>query len=154
MDVEKAIREYLQQVIHMSLATCRDNSPWVCEVHFVYDDELNLYFRSTPARRHSEEIADNPHVAGNIVTQHHAGQKVRGVYFEGRAAKLAAVDENHVAYIEYCKRLGTGPEILEEAASDTGHGFYQISVSDFYLFDSYITNPSQKFHLPWGHPSN
>ncbi len=47
MDVEKVIREYLPKVIHMSLATCVDNRPWVCEVHFVYDDDLNLYWRST-----------------------------------------------------------------------------------------------------------
>jgi len=85
MDTEKIIRNYLPQVIHMSLATCANNKPWVSEVHFVFDNELNFYFRSTPQRRHSEEIATNPNVAGNIVTQHFLGQKVRGVYFEGLA---------------------------------------------------------------------
>jgi nitroimidazol reductase NimA-like FMN-containing flavoprotein (pyridoxamine 5'-phosphate oxidase superfamily) len=51
MDVGKAIREYLPNIVHMSLGTCVDNQPWVCEVHFVYDDDLNLYWRSQPSRR-------------------------------------------------------------------------------------------------------
>ncbi|HUS26770.1 MAG TPA: pyridoxamine 5'-phosphate oxidase family protein [Nevskiaceae bacterium] len=148
-EVEQAIRNYLPLVVHMSLGTCANNKPWVCEVHFVYDNELNLYFRSLPSRRHSQEIAQNPNVAGNIVVQHQLGQKPRGVYFEGTAEKLAKVDENHVAYQECHKRFGLGPEILEDAKTDAGHGFYKITVSDFYLFDTLQSKPSQKYHLSW-----
>ncbi|HEY0010857.1 MAG TPA: pyridoxamine 5'-phosphate oxidase family protein [Candidatus Paceibacterota bacterium] len=150
MDIEQKIREYLPQIIHLSLATSQDNKPWVCEVHFVYDNPLNLYFRSKPDRRHSLEIASNPQIAGNIVTQHSAGEKPRGVYFEGTAERLIDVDENHPVYTLYCERFGTGPEILEEDKIDTGHGFYKITVQDFYLFDSRESMPSQKYHLPWG----
>jgi uncharacterized protein YhbP (UPF0306 family) len=149
MNTEHAIRDYIAQVIHLSLATSRDNRPWASEVHFAYDDALNLYFRSTPDRRHSQEIMDNPYVAGTIVTQHHRGQKVRGVYFEGTAKLLTGVDARHPAYTHYCARLGTGPEILDDASSAGGHQFYQITVTDFYLFDGYESNPSQKFHLAW-----
>ncbi len=67
MDVEKIIREYIDKTIHLSLATSSDNKPWVCEVHFAYDEQLNLYFRSLKSRRHSQEIAKNPNVAGNII---------------------------------------------------------------------------------------
>lgn len=75
-DLEKTIRDYLPAVIHLSLSTCKDDKPWVCEVHYVYDDELNLYFRSKPSRRHSLEIMDNPYVAGNIVEQHTVEDKL------------------------------------------------------------------------------
>ena len=74
-NVEQAIRDYLPQIIHMSLGTSRDNKPWVCEVHFAFDQELNLYFRSRTNSRHCLEIKDNPNVAGNIVTQHHGEEK-------------------------------------------------------------------------------
>src|SRR3981081_2819718 len=94
-NIEKVIREYLPQVVHLSLATCVGDRPWVCEVHFAYDGDLNLYFRSTLARRHSQEITKNPNVAGNIVTQHSIGQPVRAVYFEGVAELLQEVDKNH-----------------------------------------------------------
>lgn len=147
--LETIIRTYIPNIVHMSLATCADNTPWVCEVHFAYDDDLNLYFRSKPDRRHSQEIARNPRVAGNIVVQHALGDAVRGVYFEGTAELLKDVGENHPAYRAYCKRMGTGPAILQEAASSTGHGFYKISVSDYYVFDAIESTPSQKYHLPW-----
>src|SRR5438552_15277179 len=89
MDIEKIIREYLPHVVHMSLGTSKDNKPWVCEVHFAYDEDLNLYYRSTPARRHSQEIADSPNVAGTIVKAVGLGEFCKGaVYFEGTAELL------------------------------------------------------------------
>ncbi len=148
-DVEKVIRGYLPDIIHMSLATCSDGRPWVCEVHFAYDDQLNVYFRSKPSRRHSQEIATNPHVAANIVTQHTARDVPRGVYLEGTAELLADVDENHVAYKSLCDRLSIGPDILVEAQKEDGHKFYKITVSDFYVFDARESRPSQKYHLQW-----
>ncbi len=148
-NVEQAIRDYLPEIIHLSLATCADNRPWVCELHYSYDQDLNLYFRSLASRRHSLEIAKNPHVAGTIVTQHVAGQKPRGVYFEGLAELLTGVDTDHPAYQTYSERFGAGPKIIDEAKTDTGHKFYKINVSKFYLFDTVESNPSQKYELAW-----
>lgn len=148
--IEATIRDYLPQIIHMSLGTSRDNKPWVCEVHFSYDDDLNIYFCSTTDRRHCEDIKHNPHVAGNMVTQHHKNQKVRGVYFEGTAECLDDVDESHPAYQAVAKRYGKAFKI--QATSDEEHGprYYKISVQNWYLFDAYESNPSQKYKLAWG----
>jgi len=142
MDVEKAIRDYLPQVVHMSLATCVNNKPWVCEVHFVYDDDLNLYWRSTPDRRHSQEIAVNPNVAGNIVMQHAQGEKPRGLYFEGTAQMLSGLTEDSPEYKLFADRFGLGPEAL-----DNPHDFYKLTVADWYVFDARESSPSQKYHL-------
>src|SRR6185312_13687025 len=98
MDVEKVIRDYLPNIVHMSLGTSKDNKPWVCEVHFAYDEDLNLYFRSLATRRHSQEIAENPNVAGNIVVQHALGVPGVGVYFEGTAKLLGPGDEQQTAF--------------------------------------------------------
>lgn len=148
-DVETVIREYLPNILHMSLATCVNNKPWVCEVHFVYDDELSLYWRSQSSRRHSQEIAQNPHVAADIVVQHGPGEAPQGIYLEGLAEELKDVDENNVAYQKYCERLGTGPEILEDAKQEDGHKFYKLTVSDWYVFDARESKPSTKYHLSW-----
>ena len=148
-DIEKAIRDYLPDVIHMSLATTDGIQPWVCEVHYVYDNSLNIYFRSKAHRRHSDEIAKNNHVAGNMVKQHIVDERPRGVYFEGTAELLSDVDEDHDAYKLYCLRFGTDKEILEEARTPDGHKFYKITVNTYYLFDSIESRPSTKYELPW-----
>jgi uncharacterized protein YhbP (UPF0306 family) len=149
MNVEQAIRDYLPQVIHMSLATSKDNKPWICEVHFAYDDMLNLYFRSLLSRRHSKEIMDNSIVAGNIVTQHELNQKVRGIYFEGTAKLLQSTEEVNTAFECLSERLKVGEETLEEAASNDGHKFFKIAVDTFYVSDSRESSPSQKYELQW-----
>lgn len=149
MDIEKTIREYLPKICHMSLATSRGDKPWICEVHYVYDDELNLYFCSRAKRRHSIEIADNPYVAGNMVKEHAVGEKVRGVYFEGTCELLADVDEDHIAFKLYDKQFTCGKEILEDAQAENGHKFYKITVDTWYLFDNKESSPSQKYVLEW-----
>lgn len=148
-DIEKVIREYLPEVIHMSLAISKDNKPWVCEVHYAYDEDLNLYFMSTSLRRHSMEIAENSNVSGNIVKQHGMKDKPRGVYFEGVAEMLSDLDEEHPAYISYKERFGIDKSSIVEARKETGHKFYKITVNKFYLFDAIESSPSKKYELEW-----
>lgn len=147
MDIEQTIREYLPNVLHMSLATSRGDKPWICEVHFVYDDELNIYWRSRPNSRHSLDIASNPHVAGNIVEQHPLDRKPRGVYFEGTASIVDDIRQNSPIYYAFVNRIGASPDLLEDAQKEDGHKIYKVTVTDWYLFDSRESSPSQKYHL-------
>lgn len=136
MNVEQLIRKYLSDIFHLSLATCADNKPWVCEVHYVYDDDLNFYFLSKPSRRHSKEIAANPNVAGNVVKQHSATETPRGVYFEGRAEMLEELSDHSQAHALYDERFNLSPEMIKEINDDpTGHKFYKITPTNFVLFD-------------------
>ena len=147
--LEQLIREYISQIFHMSLATSEDNRPWVCEVHFSYDDELNLYFRSTTDRRPCQEIAKNPFVAGNIVTQHFKNQKVRGVYFEGTAERLESVGEGDIAYKSVFDRYGKATIQAVSKENEVTLSYYKITVANWYLFDAYDSTPPQKYQLPW-----
>jgi len=149
MDVEKIIRDYIPGIVHMSLATSRNNKPWVCEVHYAYDNDLNLYFRSLASRRHSQEIADNPSVAGNIVKQFALGEAGIGVYYEGTAKRLPLGDEQTKAFETIKERLKAHDNILEEAKKPDGHQFYKISVSSWYVFGGFDGQPSQKYELKW-----
>lgn len=148
-EIEQIIRKYIPQVVHMSLATCADEKPWVCEVHFSYDDELNIYFCSSMQTRHCTEIRSNPKVSGTIVTQHFLNQKVRGVYFEGEAEQLEVIGEDHPGFMSYTKRLGGGPNFVQAARAEGSARLYKITVRDFYLVDGYDHQPPQKLHLPW-----
>lgn len=149
MEIEQFIREYVSDVVHMSLGTSVDNKPWVCEVHFTYDDELHIYFMSDPQTRHGQEIAVNNQVSGNIVRQHAKGERPSGVYFEGIAEKLEEHGEDSPVHELYIERLGEHPLLAKMTEAD-GPRFYKITVSDFYVFDATgKLGPPAKYHLPW-----
>jgi uncharacterized protein YhbP (UPF0306 family) len=149
MDTEQVIRDYLPQIIHLSLATVKDNKPWVSEVHFAYDDDLNLYFRSLTLRRHSQEIALNPQVAGDIVKQHQLDEYPTGIYFEGNAKLLSAGNERDKAFKVINARLKAGDDILEEANRPDGHQFYKITVDTYYVFGKFGDEGGKKYELIW-----
>lgn len=149
VDVEKVVREYIEKTVHMSLATVSSDAPWVCEVHFAYDDNLNLYFRSLKSRRHSQEIAANPKVAGNIIDKYGLGDPVVGVYFEGTAELISAGDEQNLAAECLKKRLKIVDDIVAEAANDDGHQFYKITVANWYVFGRFGGTSGQKHKLVW-----
>jgi uncharacterized protein len=146
--IETTIREYIPQIIHMSLATVKGTKPWVCEVHFSYDDGLNLFFVSSQETRHAQELIANPYVAGNIVTQHHKNQKVRCVDFEGTASMLEGTEAESTAYKAYVERYGASEGLLNEIRKDGNTRFFKITVDTFYLFDSY-GDERGKHALPW-----
>lgn len=148
-DVEKIIREYIDKTLHMSLATVSGDRPWVCEVHFAYDNNLNLYFRSLKSRRHSQEISKNPHVAGNIVRQHDLDDAPHGIYFEGKAEPQE--DESlFPQYYEYFKQRQKVDEgIIEQAKQEDGHKFYKITVDKWYAFGQFGGEKAVKHVLDW-----
>lgn len=150
MDIEQAIRAYLPNIIHMSLGTCADGKPWVCQVHFAYDEDLNLYFCSNTATRHCQEIADNPRVSGSISVQHGPADKPHCIDFEGTAEVVATLTESDAGYLAYSDRFPGRLDVVEYLKPENGGRMYKISVSDFYVFDvSGNLTPPGKHHLKW-----
>ena len=149
LDVEKIVREYIDKSIHMSLGTVNDGKPWVCEVHFAYDKDLNLYFRSLQSRRHSQDIASNPNVAGNIVRQHALNEYPHAIYFEGTAEMLTTDEERQIVFGYFKERLGVGEAALEEAQNPDGHQFYKISVKNWFAFGKFGGDSGEKYELVW-----
>lgn len=149
IDIEKVVREYIDKSIHMSLATSADNKPWVCEVHFAYDKELNIYWRSKTDRRHSQEIEANPYVAGNIVKQHDVGEYPHAIYFEG-TAELVTDETIHseLAKLFIDRKIGD-ESIIEDAKKDDGHKFYKVTVANWYAFGKFGGDKGQKYSLKW-----
>jgi uncharacterized protein YhbP (UPF0306 family) len=149
IDVESVIREYIDKSLHMSIATVRDDSPWVCEVHFVYDDALNLYWRSLPSRRHSQELGDNPNISGNIVCQHGLNEIPHGIYFEGKARILDSDEEINQLLPLFRERLGVPEEKLAEVRQPDGHKIYKVSVRKWYAFGKFSGEKVAKYELEW-----
>ena len=147
LDIEKIVREYVDKYLHMSLATVSGDKPWVCEVHFVYDEDLNLYWRSLVTRRHSQEIAANPNVAGNIVRQHALDEYPHAVYFEGTAKLLEDVQEQEKILPLFISRIGADESAIEDASKENGHKFYKVTVENWYAFGKFGGDKGQKYQL-------
>ncbi len=154
VDVEKIVRENIDRTFHMSLATVSGNAPWVSEVHFGYDEGLNLYWRSLKTRRHSQEISANPNVAGNIIDKHGLKDYPLGLYFEGVATLLEAGAEQNLANECIKKRLQTTDKDYIAEAADGGHQFYKISVKNWYIFGKFDGEHGEKYKLEWNENAN
>ncbi len=148
MDVEKIVREYIDKTVHMSLSTVKDNKPWVCEVHFAYDEDLSLYFISKLTTRHSQEIAANPSVAGNIVRTHELTELPHGIYFEGSAEVLSSPSEQDIN--RYCQRLNRDVhEVTGQLKEQGGRRLYKITVKNWAAFGKFNGDTLQKYELEW-----
>lgn len=149
-EIETLVREYITKTVHFSLASVKDGKPWVCEVHFAYDDDLNVYFRSLVSRRHSQEIAENANVAGTIVRQHTLEEGCGGaLYFEGVADLMTDEAARAAVMPFFAEQLGAKESILEDAAKEDGHQFYKISVENWYLYGKFGREKSAKYQLSW-----
>jgi uncharacterized protein YhbP (UPF0306 family) len=133
--VQELAKKYLDQVFVMQLATCADGQPWCCTVHFVADDNFNLYWISAPQRRHSKELANNPKAAAAIAMPETAG-KVRGVQIQGTVRKVTDPQELAKLIAPYEKRFGRHGVGAEIAAGTNPHQLYQLRPDSIVLFDN------------------
>lgn len=62
MNLKKEIDDYLKTQRLMSVATY-DKTPWIANVYYVHDKDLNLYFLSKNWREHCLAIEKNDNVA-------------------------------------------------------------------------------------------
>ncbi len=147
MNVEELIKKYLASAKMMQLATSNKDQPWACTVYFAFDQSLNLYWISTPGRRHSKEISNNPKVAGVIVLPHTPGDKARGLQFQGTAEEITEptkIKSMAKFYEDRYAHPGLATEII---SGENPHHLYQVKPELFALFDeeNYPDNPRQEY---------
>lgn len=85
-DIKELIKEVLDNGYLMSLGTLDSGGVWVCDVIYIYDNDLNIYWMSDPEARHSKALIKNK-VAGTI-TVSGQGENNLGIQFEGIANKI------------------------------------------------------------------
>lgn len=149
-DLKQLIVDYLNEQKLMQLATEADGKPWVCSVWFGFDDDLNIYFFSSTARRHSKEIESNGNVAGAIVSPHEPSDPPRGLQFEGVAEKLTDPDDLAKARSVYEGRIFDAEKVDEFLVNkENPHIFYRIKPSKFVLFDvvNFPDDPRQELEV-------
>jgi uncharacterized protein YhbP (UPF0306 family) len=143
MSVEKLIKKYLSEAKIMQLATSANNQPWVCSVHFVADNELNLYWISDQNRRHSQEISKNKLVAATIPIKF-PDHPVVGVSVEGEA-EVDSSPESIELYDSKFKLSDGFKKKLQSGEAD--EKVYVLRPKAFALYDqvNFPDNPRQEW---------
>jgi len=100
------IADFMAQCIALTVSTVSpDGSPRAADVYFCSDANLNLYFYSDPASRHSRNIARDPRVAAAVRIESIDWHEVKGVQLEGEAARVDDLDERQAAWRMMCAKF-------------------------------------------------
>lgn len=126
-DLTRRIKEVLAQGFLMSLATVDEGGPWVSDVGYIHDDELNLYWISRKNRRHSVALRKNPSVAASI-TVSLPPEKDLGLQIEGHAEELPETPAIAQAY--WAKRAQPPKRPMTDE-----HAWYRLTPTKIELID-------------------
>ena len=145
---ENNIRELIKEVLGkgylMSLGTIDDGGVWVCDVIFIFDDQLNIFWMSDPNTRHSKAILLNKKVAGTI-TVNLPGEYNLGIQFEGRAEKIEGARFD-LAKKHYAKRRKSEPKEVDDVLD--GDSWYRLIPAKIELIHEKLFGfNKQKFQL-------
>jgi uncharacterized protein YhbP (UPF0306 family) len=134
--VERRVRELLKNGSMMQLATVSGGQPWCCTVFFVSDENLNIYWISTPERRHSQEIHSHTKVAAAFPMQHVPGKSVVGIQMGGEAIQVVDSDEMQRMIHLYADKYKIGDSWrVDFIAGKNSHKLYRITPNEIVLFD-------------------
>lgn len=148
-DLKKLIQEYLEAANMMQLATISNNKPWICNMWFAADKNMNLYWFSSNTTRHSKELTDNPQVAIAVcLPQNPSDNSARGIQLEGIAEMLTNQEDIDTA-IENCVGRIFSIEQIKKFMSDTyePHRFYRVKPTMIVLVDTvnFPDSPVQRY---------
>lgn len=91
--MKKKVFEYLKNNPAMTLATMGE-TPWVCTVFQMVDEDFNMYFMSSGESRHIQEAMENPNVACSIAdsSQRLSSNIKIGMQIEGIVEKVSKLE--------------------------------------------------------------
>jgi uncharacterized protein YhbP (UPF0306 family) len=87
-DIRKLVVEVLEGGHLMSLGVADKGGPWVADVIFVHDADLNIYWMSDPDVRHSRALIEDPQAAGTITISNGPKEPNVGIQFSGQVEKI------------------------------------------------------------------
>lgn len=136
MEVKEAILSYLNSQKIMALSTY-DHGLWSCNVYFVVDDDLSLYFSSSDKSKHIQQIHSNPNVAFSVYDSHqNFGDKKAGAQGIGKCTKLNDVHTAERISDLWNSKMSNGRKILDFYMNFGG--LYKISPTEIKLMDEAI----------------
>lgn len=88
-EILEIIKIYMSERFQMVLATYGAH-PWAVTLYYSFDEDLNIFFLSSPETLHCQQIADNPNVAIAIADspQSPSSKKI-GLQIAGTAERIS-----------------------------------------------------------------
>jgi uncharacterized protein YhbP (UPF0306 family) len=108
---DSALRQIMDEVAVMTLATCAAGSPWASDVYFAADG-FDLVFFSSPSSRHCRNLAANPACAGTIHPQARSWREIKGLQMEGIAEPLSSMGGKARGLAAYLRKFPFARELL------------------------------------------
>jgi len=134
MDATELTKDYIADARVMQLATLHEGKPWICTVYYIYDADYNLYWTSLPTRKHSQDIAADPHVAVAIAVK--LDQPIIGLQAAGTVTVVqdAAVVKSVMG--DYAAKYHQGQDFYDNFVAATNqHTLYKFIPDAYVLFD-------------------
>lgn len=143
---KKNILDYLAKYKLVSVGTYY-KLPWAANVYYLFDNELNLYFVSSPKTKHCVNIEKNPKVSVTIAdsAQDPNGKK-KGFQGRGIAKQVTSVSELKDIIKSWNKR-GFVPLTYKMFTKVWKSRFYKIKLTDIQMFDE--NRPEDKEIRNW-----
>ena len=126
-DLRSLIKEVLETGYLLALASVDEGGPWVSDVIYISDSNLNLYFISRLEFRHSKAFEKNSQAAGAITAVEKPEGQSTGVQLAGTISKVSQIPAD--ALVRYSqKRAGKNTWKLEP-----GDAWYKLTPTMFDL---------------------
>ncbi len=150
MNLKKEIDEYLKTQRLMSVATYGEY-PWIANVYYVHDSDLNLYFLSKHWREHCKAIELNSKVAVAIADSSQPIYKPQiGLQISGTAAQVNIISSlkwmfkmwNKLIAGEKGEKLSDPKKFLDAGLSKV----YKITPRRIKFFNTFLW-PKEQFKI-------
>lgn len=136
-DTKALIHSYLSECTLMQLATSRNDQPWICNVWFTADKQMQIYWFSADHRRHSQEILNNDKVAATIVRPYTTLEIPSGLQLQGKSTMVT--DKREITKVfELFKKKQFSIQSVIDTMKESGKSFhfYKIKPTLFAVFDT------------------
>ncbi|MCB9456507.1 MAG: pyridoxamine 5'-phosphate oxidase family protein [Anaerolineaceae bacterium] len=112
MENRETVRAFLETQSTLALATVDEaGNPQAAPLFYISDDDLNLYWLSSPTSRHSLNLAANKQVAATIYPAVWEWTAIRGLQIEGEAGIVRDSAHRETILTRYRHKFNLPPDL-------------------------------------------
>jgi hypothetical protein len=140
-ELKQQILDYLRSHNTMTLATCAADMPWAATVFYANED-LQLYFFSSPEARHSLNLEVNSRVAVTIQEDYKDWRVIKGIQLEGKVMLVDGIIEKAKAMAVYARKYADVIKLFTDPSSGIFHKaflkvkFYRVVPEKVFFIDN------------------